>query len=789
MSKLRILFPISLLAAYLYLLSGNIPGLPALGSFFHPKTGFWQSAKLAQNEPVNTTEYFFFKDSVIVIWDSLRIPHIQAKNEDDLYATQGFIAARDRMWQMELQTHFAAGRVSEIVGKRAIDLDRKNRRIGLAWAAKNAHDKLKESSPEVYASLLAYATGVNKYIKETPKANLPIEYKLLNYTPETWTPLKSCLLIKYMANDLCGYDDDDIFTQYQQELGDSLFAELFPDQFPEDTVAIIPFPNCSDQNPLVQAQREQINTQIVESQVKQVSTSKFYNRFSKIDPDNGSNNWALAPSKTDGKSTLLSNDPHLGLNLPSLWYTVQLQTPNLNCYGVSLPGLPFIVIGHNEQIAWGLTNAGRDVRDWYQIQNINAKTYQGPNGEMPFRNQVEVFNTKEGDVIIDTVKYTHLGPVVYDQHFNTEPTRLNQAMYWTAHQSETELIAFYDIIRAKNYTQFTQAASMFNAPGQNFLFIDRKGNIGLNQQGQFMDRTDGSGKFIQEMKSYSPYSFIPKSRNPEAFNPEIGFLSSANQHPLRTESEYAAHGNFEHYRNRRIHSVLNEAENWDVQNMIQLQNDNYTLLAEEILPTILSFIEQSEFKEILTKWNYESNADSKAATLFHQFWKKFKALCWDELSAISDQYIYPEEIITSRFIQNHPNHAFFDIVSTPQVESLPDLVKITWDSTINQYASFSEVPKYGNYKQTIITHLSKSLTPFSREVFVGGGRLIVNATKVDHGPSWRMVVKMNPSAIETYGIYPGGQSGNPASKYYDNFLPYWESGKLLPQQFILNQSK
>lgn len=784
MAKLRVLLPILLFAAYLYFLSGNIPGAPALGSFFHPTTGFWNTAKIAQNEPVNTTELLVFDDSVSIVWDSLRIPHIFAQNESDLFKAQGYIAARDRLWQMELQTHFAAGRVSEIVGEQALDLDRKNRRIGLAWAAQNAHDKLKESKPEAYHSLQAYSDGVNQFINETPKSDLPIEYHLLNYQPEQWSPLKSFLLIKYMANDLCGYDYDNVLTEYRNNLGDSVFAELFPDQFPEDTVAIIPFSNPSDSKSLLNSSAISFQYSPKSSSSSAVNQSDYYKRFAKIDPDNGSNNWALAPSKTDGKSTLLASDPHLGLNLPSLWYTVQLHSPDVSCYGVSLPGLPYIVIGHNEHIAWGLTNAGRDVRDWYSVQYSENNTYLGPNGKMPLKTKIEEIKTKEGNSFYDTVQYTHLGPIVYDDQFNSEPSRMHQAMFWTAHQSETELLAIYEIVRAKNYSEFQQAAAKFNSPGQNFLYIDRDGNIGLNQEGKYMDRTDSSGKFISPIEQFTSYQFIPKIDNPKAYNPEIGFLSSANQHPLRASSEYNAHGNFEHYRNRRIHSVLSDASNWNVQNMVDLQNDNYTLLAEEILPTIIPILTNSKQKELLKNWDYFSNPESKSATLFHEFWKEFKALMWDELASISENYIYPEELLMSRYIQSEPTNPFFDIQSTKETEQLSDIVLLAWDKVLNEYPNTDSLPKYGNYKQTTITHLSKSLTPFSRDVFVGGGRLIVNATKENHGPSWRMVVKMNQDTIETYGIYPGGQSGNPASFFYDNLLPYWENGQLIPQTFI-----
>jgi penicillin amidase len=296
---------------------------------------------------------------------------------------QGYMMAKDRLWQMEFLTHVAAGRVSEIIGEKAVNFDIEQRKKGMLYAANNALE-LYQSDTIMKRLLDDYTAGVNAYIDQLSTTDLPIEYKLLNYYPEKWTTLKCILIQKLMANDLTGDVDDFKNTAFKKDFSFEIFKELFP-TFPDSVDAIVP--NASIDNILVTQQSntnkpENSNISNPLNNPKKTTnkpnpiptfiaptdndTVSFLDEL-KPDRRNGSNNWAVSPSKSEDSSAMLCNDPHLALRLPSIWYQVHLTCPNMNVYGVSLPGAPLVVIGYNQSIAWGVTNASRDVLDYYKM--------------------------------------------------------------------------------------------------------------------------------------------------------------------------------------------------------------------------------------------------------------------------------------------------------------------------------------------------------------------------------------------------------------------------------------
>ena len=332
----------------------------AFGKLLSPQHGIWQNA-----EP-NDVDYGFqiqdpsLKGKVDVYLDDRLVPHVFAEKDQDAFFVQGFIHAKFRLWQMELQTHAAAGRLSELVGSKALQHDREFRRLGMVKAAETALIEM-EKDTITKVAIDAYTCGVNAYLNTLTESQLPIEYKLMDYHPEKWSNLKSALFLKYMSYDLAGHDDDFEMTNANNFFSKADFDLLYPN-FQDSLSSIVP-KDSFYAAPSIHPIKPLLADSLYFDNQNQIAFN-----HSNPDRENGSNNWAVSASKTRNQAPILCNDPHLGLNLPSLWFEMQLSTPSYNAYGVSFPGAPGIIIGYNDACSWGFTNGGRDVKDYYEIK-------------------------------------------------------------------------------------------------------------------------------------------------------------------------------------------------------------------------------------------------------------------------------------------------------------------------------------------------------------------------------------------------------------------------------------
>ena len=761
--------------------------IPPLGPFLSPFTGFWQNGETADINIDQTIKTSGLKEEVRVILDDKRIPHILAKNDHDLYFIQGYITARDRLWQMEFIYYAASGKVSELVGERALEFDRTQRRIGIPFAATNA-ESLIYTDPVAESVLNAYSAGVNAYLDQLDYKNLPVEYKLLNFRPQTWTPYHCALLLKFMAKMLTGRDYDFEYTNALKLLGKGTFDLLYPD-FPEGIDPIIPAGTPFNVSPPISSDSVQINS----------DTLLSFSPYEKPRPNIGSNNWAVSGQKSTTGYPILCSDPHLGLRIPAIWYQLQLQAPGINVYGVSIPGAPGVTIGFNEKIAWGITNSGMDVKDWYRIQykdeNKNEYLYNGK--WLPTEKVVEEIKIKDKETYYDTVIYTHIGPVTYDNSFGLNGNKEPMALRWTAHDPSNELRTFYHLNRANTYGDYIDALNYYECPGQNFAFACINGDIAIKQQGKFPLKSKEQGKFVQDgTKSSSEWKgYIPFKNNPHILNPERGFVSSANQHPTDTTYPYYYNGIYEYYRNRRINHRLSDKEKFSPDDLKRLQNDNYNQMAEEILPYLLSNLAVNQFNEEeksaftdLAEWKYYNEANYKAPTVFEVFWTKLYDLLWDEFKGPNkSKYTAPNFYATVAFLINQPQHALVDVQSTDIVEGQQDLINKAFKDAVAELMQWTDSSgrslKWADYKGTRLAHWGLIKPFYVKDLPIGGNKHIVNATSKTHGASWRMVVALGEE-IEAWGIYPGGQSGNPGSPYYADFAETWAKGDYYPLFFM-----
>jgi len=785
MKFFRFFISILLSGALVYILNQKIGDIPPLGKLLDPFHGFWQNAV---DDPLDIRydiSLLQLKDEVRIQYEANLIPHIFSKNDYDLYFTQGYIMAHHRLWQMEFITFVASGRISELFGERALNYDRLQRRKGLNEATEKAIKALQDH-PEVFKSVKAYSDGVNAFIDQLEYKDLPLEYKLFNYWPEAWVPYKSLLTQKYLADDL-NSDRDLQNTNLVRIFGKERFDFLFPD-FPDEIEPIIPVGTPWDFEPL----------ETFSPDSEEVKNAYFVNIPDRFKEGIGSNNWAVSGKKTESGHAILCNDPHLGLNLPMIWYAQQLNSPDINTFGVTVPGVPGILLGFNDSIAWGATNADRDLRDWYQIsfRDDQCDEYQYGGKWLKTQKRIETIKIKGRDDYSDTVVYTHYGPVVYDRSYMGDSNRVNFALKWTAHNASVDYKAFYDLSRAQNISEALAASSSLDCPPQNFALASRSGDIAQVVQGNYPLKWEEQGKFIMDGSdpNYEWQGYIPKEHNARIINPERGFISSANQHPFDSDYPYYYHSRSEeNFRNRRINSILSASEDITIDDMKILQNDNYYSLASSILPVMIDSLrkegladEQLQVLDLLIEWDYMANADQIEPSYFRAWYKKMYNLLWDEFD-VDVPVEWPSDYTTMIILTKWPTDTAFDILGTEDVESIKDIITESYTQGIDSINTWKELnngedPLWYKFKNTHLTHMT-GIGSFSyAQVPVGGYSGIVNATSGNWGASWRMIVELGDE-IEAWGIYPGGQSGNPGSAGYGTFIEDWARGEYFKISF------
>jgi penicillin amidase len=647
-----------------------------------------------------------------------------------------------------------------------------------------------ERNPTLKTTVDQYTEGINQYIKSLTYKSLPLEYKLLDYTPENWTPLKCAYLLKSMAQTLNMGDKDMEMTNALTLFGKETVDLLFPDREP-GTDAIVETPGGWNFEPIrLDSIAPALPDELISLQ-----------KLPGADPTTtGSNNWALSGSKTATGSPMLCGDPHLNLTLPSIWYTIQLNSPTVNTIGVSLPGSPSVIIGFNDSIAWSVTNAQRDLVDWFKItfQDSKKEKYKLDNEWVATKKVVEEFNVRGQAVFYDTVIYTHWGPVTYDESFRSDDELKHYAFRWIAHDGSEELMTFHKLNRAKNHNDYMDALDHYGSPAQNFVFASVSGDIAMRIQGKYPVRRKDEGRFVLDgsKRSNGWQAFIPNDQNVMYKNPERGFVSSANQYPAdSTYPYYITATNFEAYRNRRINDVLRQLTNATVRDMIKLQGDNYNLKAAESLPLFLSMLDtttlssdEQEAYQILRRWNYFNNADAEGASYYEAWWLALRPLVWDEMSQDKSSLPFPTSYNTIKLIREKPELSFFDIQGTPEKETAQDVIRNSFSASVIEINKWKEKSgrtdiAWATYKDSYVGHLLR-LEPFSIHVKHGGNGGIVNAHSRTHGPSWRMIVSLEKSGVKAWGTYPGGQSGNPGSLYYNNMLNQWTADQPFSLLFL-----
>jgi penicillin amidase len=770
---------------------------PRLGSFLSPQHGFWQNAEsdsLGLNKDV---KFASLNGNVDVYYDDRLVPHIYADDETDAYFVQGYIHAKFRLWQMDFQTYAAAGRLSEIMGATSggtdfVGIDKFFRRLGMVYAAENSLKEL-EANAVTKSAADAYTNGVNAYIKSLKPHQYPFEYKLLDYKPEPWTNLKTALFLKYMSFDLAGAEWDFEMTNAKNIFSAADFDRIYP-TIQDSLDPIIP-KGTSFAQPALKV-TPPANADSVYYRMK----DSLQQVFLKPDEGNGSNNWAVSGSKTKSGKPILCNDPHLGLNLPALWFEMQISTPSFNAYGATFPGAPSVIIGFNDSCAWGFTNAMRDVRDYYEIKfqdsTMQQYWYGGELRNSEFRK--EVIRVRGQKDIVQNIAITAFGPVMYDRHY---PNKLKDgksyAVRWKAHDASNELLTFNKLNHAKTYADYQDAISTYKTPGQNMLFASRSGDIAITQQGEFPAKWKRQGDFVMPGDSaYMWQGMIAANENPSQLNPLRGFVSSANQLPVDDTYPYYLGGSYPPYRGFIINRKLSLINDITPQDMQQLQTDNYNVFAEMARPVLVKYLDDDKLNDdeitYLNKvktWNLRSDVGEAGATIFKLWWDSLEVCIWqDEFLQTQLPIKWPDESTLLEGLLKDTAYKFADDIRTEAFESIAEMVYRSFTLAYKEAKKLDVTNNlaWGKFKNTGVRHLLKIPALSRLSLPIGGGEHVINATKQYHGASWRMIVSLTDT-IEAYGVYPGGQSGNPGSKYYDTFVSTWADGKYYQLLFLTKE--
>jgi penicillin G amidase len=780
MTKRAPFFVTVLTVALTTLLNIRTSNLPPLGKLLDPFQGIWQNAETQSIDLPNSLSLPGLKEHVTVRFDKHLIPHLTAHNDVDLYLAQGYITAFHRLWQMDFQTYAAAGRIAEIMGSKALDFDRLQRRKGNLYAANNALAQIKENET-LHNIVQAYVTGVNAYISALSYKDLPLEYKLLDYRPEPWTPLKVALMMVQMINDLCGGNESIENTNAWHQLGKEKFDFIFPTYF-EQAEPVIPkntpwkFKPITVQSPSSLAIPKSIN-RIKEKQVNRAS---------------GSNSWAVSGKKTITGTPYLANDPHLVMQLPSIWYVMHLQSPDVNVFGGTIPGLPAVAIGFNESIAWGVTNAARNVKNWYVVdfKDETKQEYYYDNMLLKSQSITEEIKVRGSNSFYDTVTYTHFGPVVYDAQFPGHEGQDDLAMKWLGHHPGKELLSFYLLNRATSYEDFEQALQHYDVPSQNFAFAATNNDIAMYIAGRVPLQWKEQGRFIMpgNTAAYEWKNFVPKAHTPKIMNPASGFVSSANERSTdRAYPYHYHHYGEEHYRNRRANQVLKKLNAIDEKAMMQLQNDSYNLAAQEGLPLLLTHVdihqlteEQKIVYQTLLDWDYRNEVDQMAPSVFKAWQDQLHAKLWQSLQNAQWPTPVPRFYRTIEILKSNPSSPHLDLGDYTTVGDLIHAAFVEGVQTLEAWQATHQKPyRWGDYRQVFINHLANITTFGLTNLQISGGAHILNANEGNQGASMRLIVSLEPQP-KGWFIYPGGQSGNPGSPHYTSFVEPWRQGQYLP---------
>jgi penicillin amidase len=684
--------------------------------------------------------------------DALGVPHIRAANQDDLLFAQGYATAADRLWQMDSLRRFSAGDLSEVVGPVGLAADRDSRRLRIRRVAEEIYPRL---APQDRAAFAAYVRGVNYYIA-THHGRYSFEFAALGYDPMPWSTVDSILIGLYMYRSLTSTWEAEIHKRSMLQVArdPAKVQLLWPVR------GGLEIPPGSDVSPGGDVQE-------------------------------GSNGWAVSGAHTASGKPLLSNDMHLQWSIPGIWYMAQLEMPGMNVMGVTLPGVPGVISGHNERMAWGLTNVGFDVQDLY-VEKLDVRT-----GRYQFRDHVEQARLEREMIRIKGKPpepfqrwVTRHGPVFIEDE-NEKMT-----LRWTAAEPGLFAFPFLDINRARNWDDFTRALSNYPGPAQNFVYADVDGNIGFHVAGKLPVRRNYYGDIPVDGSSgdFEWDGYIPFDQLPNSYNPPNGYIVTANQNSFPRDYPYHVNGNFpSEYRARQILDMLRAKQGLKPDDMLRIQKDVYSAFAHFLASQIVQATDKRKatnpnFNDaipLLRKWDGQMDKGEAApmiVALAYQYLRKFIG----DSAAPGKGSIYDLEIssaVVRNLLLKRPT-GWFDNWDVTLERALADGI----DEGRRMQGDSLAKWRYGRFLEVQITHPIGHQIPIIGKYFdIGSVEMSGTSTSVKQttkrvGPSMRMNADLSDWDSSLLNI-PIGQSGHPLSRHYKDEWDAYYNGTSFPMQF------
>jgi penicillin G amidase len=734
---------------------------------------------------------------VTVLRDAHAVPSIYAENADDLYRAAGYVMAQDRLWQMDLLRRATTGRLSEIFGDDLIDTDHLLRSLRIPEKSELI---LGRTDQGIINALSAFADGVNQFIEQNSD-RLPPEFRILRYKPENWEPQHSVNLTGYMAWDLnMGWSSEVVLHKLRQKLDEDKFLELAPDPYRQEKYIY----------PDYMVTKAELRSVLLEqsARLQDMGLTVF----------SGSNNWAVSSDKSTTGKPILANDMHLGFMAPGIWYQMHhVIEGELNVTGVVLPGQPFVIAGHNERIAWGMTNVMLDDIDFYletvSPDNPHRYLFMGEWKEMEVR--TEIIKTGKNSSVEREILFTHRGPVISGFKELEEEVI---SMRWIGNEFSNELRGVYLLNRAGNWEDFREAAANFISVSQNINYADVDGNIGL-QTAAGVPVRKGEGLFIVsgEDDTYDWQGLVPFDELPYSYNPPAGFVVSANNRTVPEDYPYYISRWFDQpYRYERIREMLMEKESFSPADFKRMLADKKSHLAAGMLPDLVSELQNINQPtrnermaiEMLSEWDRVYRPESPEPLIFEKFYNRFfeNILLEDMGEELYKEFI-ANKILVRNIVDvtwNNRESAWLTAEGSSSARSFGNMVRKSFSESI-EWLEHNHGPNpghwaWGDVHRMTLEHpmgsvrLLDRIFNFNRGPYSPGGSFhtvcpysynYTNPFSINHGASQRHIYS-TANWDESFSVIPTGTSGIPASDYYcdqtelyvnDNYSPDYFSAR------------
>lgn len=829
LAVINVVAALAILAGVLYAGVAGAGPLPPLGPMLNPGTGVWTLAGDATLPGNQTLHLAGLNGPVHIAYEANGTAHISAGTDHDLFMALGYVHATFRLFQMDLQRRQAEGLLSQVVGRAALDSDEFELQLGLVRSAQLNWSQMGASDPARLA-LTAYAAGVNASMaRQIASGHLPVMFKMLGYQPAPWTPLDSLVIQGIMTQTLDFSDGPLQYALLVKALGydramqwfpiipndESIQRPYDPGPYRYDATAPLATSSATGASSLLPASAASTSPlSAADGSGLASAASALLARMAAlpigaISLGGNSNNWAVDGTKTASGKPLMAGDPHLHQTLPAIWYQVQYDSPSYHAAGVTIPGLPGVIIGHNQHISWSLTNTQNAATFYYQERTDSAHPgqYFWNGSWRPYQTIAYSIPVKHGAPVSFAVKLSVQGPVMTQDGATL-------AVWWAGAQPSPDIDALVRVNQASNFQQFRDALRGWHAPSQNFVYADDQGNIGLISAGYYPQVNGQPWLPLNGDGSADVMGTIPYDDIPQVYDPPSHIVWSANQREVGADYPYYIGTSLEFfdpgYRAGQIYQTLSSGSNFTAADMERLQNDTHDFLAGLIVPQLVSALadqplsaREQQAATLLSGWDDNMSVDSPAATIWMRFWTQYIYETFHPwwvadkmpIKQDSDLDLSPaqtggmssvlgEDLVA--WTANDPGNPAFSLPNGT-ARTAPDVMRTAFHNAVaaltTQLGSDPSTWAWGRVHTREFANLAQIPSLGYGPRPASGGPWTVNAATssefdATHGPSWRFV--MDWSTGQGVGVYPGGQSENPLSPWYENQIAAWWNGTYYP---------